>query len=186
MLLLLRGLSVAAQTDVTVTNEAEINTAFQEYSPAFYQDGLVFIASNPAVSTDKKEDDKTGKTTTSIFWAKKGEKSLLLKPVPFAKELTTKFYDGPLSFSTDANTIFFTRSNVKRNNPIRAKDGLVKLKIYSAQLKGDVWTNISELPLKLLWAGIPSDRKAGSDCFLLPANFPIRFRFHPVINRQPP
>ena len=146
ILLLLRGLSVAAQTDVIVTNEAEINTAFQEYSPAFYQDGLVFIASNPAVSTDKKEDDKTGKTTTSIFWAKKGEKSLLLKPVPFAKELTTKFYDGPLSFSTDANAIFFTRSNVKRNNPIRAKDGLVKLKIYSAQLKGDVWANISELP----------------------------------------
>ena len=146
ILLLLRGLSVAAQTDVIVTNEAEINTAFQEYSPAFYQDGLVFIASNPAVSTDKKEDDKTGKTTTSIFWAKKGEKSLLLKPVPFAKELTTKFYDGPLSFSTDANAIFFTRSNVKRNNPIRAKDGLVKLKIYSAQLKGDIWTNISELP----------------------------------------
>ena len=146
ILLLLRGLSVAAQTDVIVTNEAEINTAFQEYSPAFYQDGLVFIASNPAVSTDKKEDDKTGKTTTSIFWAKKGEKNLLLKPVPFAKELTTKFYDGPLSFSTDANAIFFTRSNVKRNNPIRAKDGLVKLKIYSAQLKGDVWANISELP----------------------------------------
>ena len=146
IVLLLRGLTVAAQTDVTVTNEAEINTAFQEYSPAFYQDGLVFIASNPAVSTDKKEDDKTGKTATSIFWAKKGEKNLLLKPVPFAKELTTKFYDGPLSFSTDAKTIFFTRSNVKRNKPIRAKDGLVKLKIYSAQLKGDVWANISELP----------------------------------------
>ena len=146
ILLLLRGLSVAAQTEATVTNEAEINTAFQEYSPAFYQDGLVFIASNPAVSTDKKEDDKTGKTATSIFWAKKGEKGLLLKPVPFAKELTTKFYDGPLSFSTDAKTIFFTRSNVKRNNPIRAKDGLVKLKIYSAQLQNDKWTNISELP----------------------------------------
>lgn len=135
-----------AQEPIIITNETEINSIFQEYSPAFYQNGLVFIASNPAVNTDKKEDENTGKATTSLFFAARYGNGNLQKPMTFAEELTTKFYDGPLSFSKDGNTIYFTRTNLRRGKPIKAKDELVKLKIYAATKKDNKWDNIFELP----------------------------------------
>ncbi len=145
-ILILRGCLTMAQEPIIITNETEINSIFQEYSPAFYQNGLVFIASNPAVNAEKKEDDNTGKATTSLFFAAGNGKGSLQKPLTFAEELTTKFYDGPLSFSKDGNTIYFTRTNLRRGKPIKAKDGLVKLKIYAATKKDNKWGNIFELP----------------------------------------
>ncbi len=145
--LILRGSELIAQNDIIkVRNEATINTAFQEYSPAFYQNGLIFIASNPAVATEKKEDSNTGKATTSLFFATRNAAGILQNPAPFAEELTTKFYDGPLSFNNDGSMIYFTRSNLKKGKPVKAKDGLVKLKIYSAEKKDNKWLNIQELP----------------------------------------
>jgi WD40-like Beta Propeller Repeat/SPOR domain len=135
-----------AQQGINIANETEINTSFQEYSPTFYKGGLVFITSNPAVAKVKQSDDNTGKGTTSIFLTKQLDNGLLSKPTPFAESLTTSFYDGPLCFNPDGTMVYFTRSNLKHNKPIKAKDGLVKLKIYSAQLKADKWENIVELP----------------------------------------
>ncbi len=138
--------SIHAQ--IAVTNERDINTAFQEYSPAFYHKGLVFIASNPAVNKDKKEDTQLGKSTTSIFYAKRSHDGNLQRPVAFADELTTKFYDGPLSFNATGEVVFFTRTNLRKGKLKVGRDGKVKLKIYSAKLnttKG-IWENIEELP----------------------------------------
>ena len=144
--LLASTFSLSAQDSVSVINESVINTPFQEYSPAFYPNGLIFIASNPAVKTEKKEDDNTGKATTSIFFANRNAQGTLDAAIPFAEELTTKYYDGPLSFNTDGNIVYFTRSNNKRGKPIKSKDGLVKLKIYIAEKKGGKWGNPVELP----------------------------------------
>ena len=130
---------------ITVTNERSINSAFQEYSPAFYGNGLVFVAANPAVDKDKKEDTQIGRFTTSIFLAKRTNEGILQRPLPFAEELTTKFYDGPLSFNALGDVVFFTRSNLKKGKPKVAKDGKVKLKIYTAQLVNGQWSSISEL-----------------------------------------
>lgn len=140
--------TTSSQAQVTVVNERGINTAFQEYSPAFYHQGLVFIASNPAINKDKKEDTQLGKSTTSIFLAKRGNDGNLQRPIAFAEELTTKFYDGPLSFNSTGDVVFFTRSNLKKGKPKAGKDGKVKLKIYSAKLNSvnQVWDNIEELP----------------------------------------
>jgi hypothetical protein len=140
---------VHAQSTISVNNEAEINTAFQEYSPAFYKNGIVFIGSNPAVEKEKKTDDETGKKATSFFLATREDNGSLKKVVPFAEELTTKYYDGPLSFNYDGTMVYFTRSNLRRGKAVRSKDGLVKLKIFTAQKTETGWTNIIELPLNM-------------------------------------
>lgn len=140
--------TTSSQAQITVVNERGINTAFQEYSPTFFHKGLVFIASNPAVNKDKKEDVQLGKSTTSIFYAKRGNDGNLQRPVAFADELTTKFYDGPLSFNATGDVVFFTRTNLRKGKLKVGRDGKVKLKIYSAKFnvsKG-IWEDIEELP----------------------------------------
>jgi outer membrane protein OmpA-like peptidoglycan-associated protein len=140
------SIQIYAQTTVTVAPEVAINTAFQEYSPAFYENGLVFISSNPAVAKEKEADEVTGKSTTSIFLARRGQDGKLQLPIPFAEALTSQYYDGPLTFSARNEEVFFTRNNIRNGKPYPAKDGKVKLKIYSATKKNYQWTNIKELP----------------------------------------
>jgi outer membrane protein OmpA-like peptidoglycan-associated protein len=143
---ILLSIQILAQTAVTVEPEIAINSAFQEYSPAFYENGLVFISSNPAVAKEKEADEKTGKSTTSIFLARRGQDGKLQLPTPFAEALTSQYYDGPLTFSARNDEVFFTRNNIRNGKPYPAKDGKVKLKIYSATKKNYQWTNIKELP----------------------------------------
>ncbi len=143
---ILFSIQICAQTTVTVAPEVAINSAFQEYSPAFYENGLVFISSNPAVAKEKEADEITGKSTTSIFFARRGQDGKLQLPTPFAEALTSQYYDGPLTFSARNEEVFFTRNNIRNGKPYPAKDGKVKLKIYSATQKNYQWTNIKELP----------------------------------------
>jgi outer membrane protein OmpA-like peptidoglycan-associated protein len=139
-------IQIHAQTAVTVLPETAINSVFQEYSPAFYENGLVFISSNPAVAKEKESDAVTGKSTTSIFFARRGQDGKLQLPIPFAEALTSQYYDGPLTFSARNEEVFFTRNNIRNGKPYPAKDGKVKLKIYSATQKNYLWSKIKELP----------------------------------------
>ena len=131
---------------IFVQNEKRVNSRYQEYSPAFYESGLVFITSSPEAVPSKLRDEATKKTMTTIVLAKRGDDGKLQKPEPFASELTTRFYDGPLTFSATNETMYFTRTNLKRGTPFVARDGAVKLKIYEAQVKDSLWQNIAELP----------------------------------------
>lgn len=144
-----QGSNPNVNPDIVVTAERNINSPLQEYSPAFFENGLVFISSNPAARS-KSEDGRTGSSTTSIFLARRTPNGKLDTPLPFAQELTTNYYDGPLTFDARAERIFFTRSNLRYGKPEPGRDGKVKLKIYVADRKQEglksTWARVRELP----------------------------------------
>ncbi|NJN32897.1 MAG: hypothetical protein HC817_00175 [Saprospiraceae bacterium] len=111
----------AQNAEIFIFNENNINSAFQEYSPAFHPEGLVFVATNPAVDKEKTEDSKTGMATTSIFISKRDDNNRHNRPIPFAQSLTTTYYDGPLCFNKDGKRVFITRSNLKKGSPLKPK-----------------------------------------------------------------
>jgi outer membrane protein OmpA-like peptidoglycan-associated protein len=65
--------------------------------------------------------------------------------IPFLKELNSKFNDGPLSFSVDGKTVFFTRNSFDKKG--KSIDGSQKLKLFQANIEAGKLTNI--LPLKV-------------------------------------
>ncbi|NNE30184.1 MAG: OmpA family protein [Saprospiraceae bacterium] len=149
LILLSNGaLSQEGQTDqnILLTNEASINSEFLEYSPAFFEDGIIFISSRVADKRYKIKDKRINKNIMSIFFAKRSESGLLQTPKPFAEELLSTVHEGPMALDRTADNIFFTRNNLKKGRMKKAKDGIVKLKIYSAERVGDKWGNIKELP----------------------------------------
>ncbi len=65
----------------------------------------------------------------------------------FGKKINTKFHEGPVAFSADGKTIYFTRSNFHKGKYGKSTDGINKLKIYYATLNTDsTWVNITEFP----------------------------------------
>ncbi|MEM9821280.1 MAG: OmpA family protein [Bacteroidota bacterium] len=143
---LLHGQDAAEEKKVFINNEATINTDNLEYSPAFFEDGIVFISSKYLSKKFKVKDKRIDKNIMSIFQARREESGLLQVPIHFANELMTTVHEGPLTFDRTAERVFFTRNNLKNGKRKKAKDGIVKLKIYAAEKVGDRWINVEELP----------------------------------------
>lgn len=64
----------------------------------------------------------------------------------FSKKIETKYHEGPMSFTKDQKTIYFTRNNYNKGFAKKSEDGITKLKIYKASINDDgTWSNIKPL-----------------------------------------
>ncbi len=62
------------------------------------------------------------------------------------KSINSNYHEGPVTFFKDFKKILFTRNNFLNGKYATSKDGINKLKLYSADLVGAEWKNIKELP----------------------------------------
>lgn len=147
------ALTVAAQTNpeagapvaVQVKNEAAINTTGLEFSPTFYEDGIVFISTNTAGL--KKLTDVTLKLPAmSILRSRRTAEGVLGTPEPFAKELSSQYHEGPVCFDRTAETVYFSRNAVISGKEKIAKDKQQKMRLYSSKKAAGVWSEPAPLP----------------------------------------
>ncbi len=141
----MNGQLAADEKQVFLSNEATINTEALEYSPAFYEDGIVFISTRYASKKYKIKDRRINKNIMGIFLARRNEDGTLQEPGAFSEKIMTTVHEGPVTFDRTADFMFFTRNNFKNGRRQKAKDGIVKLQIYSAEKVGDDWSNVKEL-----------------------------------------
>jgi tetratricopeptide (TPR) repeat protein len=64
----------------------------------------------------------------------------------FSGSLNSKYHEGPTAFTKDGGKVFFTRNNANNGKAGKSSDGVVKLKLYSANSDGENWKGIEELP----------------------------------------
>lgn len=149
-LLLVGGLlaqnALSPDIKVEVKNEETVNTGSLEYSPTFYENGIVFISDAQVDSKDALQDQKIGKNTMSIFLSRRDEEGVLKAAAPFAKELTTKYHEGPITFNKTNDKVFFSRNDYINGKLEKSSNEVVKQMILSADLVGGVWSNVQELP----------------------------------------
>lgn len=132
---------------VEVKNEKTVNTGSLEFSPAFYENGIVFISDNKVGQDDNRyTDEDIARKTVSIFLARRNDEGELKTAVPFAEELTTKWHEGPLTFNKTNDKVFFSRNDFLDGTVEKAKDGVVKQMIISANMTGGKWGNPQRLP----------------------------------------
>ncbi len=136
------------KSNIVIANERTINTGQLEFSPAFYEDGIVFISSQKPLSKEKIFDDRIESTTMSIFLARRDEHGQLGKSVAFSNALVSSLHEGPLTFDKTGENIFFSRNNNEGNGKKATyTEGVSRLKIYTALKKGeDNWGVPTELP----------------------------------------
>jgi outer membrane protein OmpA-like peptidoglycan-associated protein/cell division protein FtsN len=136
---------VPTNDKVMIINEKTINTDGSEYSPAFYENGIVFISTD-GKSNEKAFDERQGKKSSSILRALRGPEGILVAPEVFAKKLTSSYNEGPVTFDRNNDNIFFSTNHQKKGKKLKAKDGLVKQKIQTAKRQGDSWSEPEDLP----------------------------------------
>lgn len=125
-------------------NYLSLNTDFTEFGVAFRNDKSVVFSAARQIENLK---DKTHKRDNSPFlnlYSAELENWDLKNISMLGEGVNTPMHEGPVCFSKDGLTMFFTRNNYLKKS---TKEGRVnRLKIYSAQFDGTSWINIKELP----------------------------------------
>ncbi len=119
---------------------------FDEFSPVFFKDGIVFCSNRPSGLSSYSSDQNKG--LFKIYYADttgKGQNSRL-----FSKNLTSLYNDGPVTFNKRKDTIYFSRNqDISKSAASRNKLG-----IFSAIFVNDQWTKIRELRLNNEWYNV--------------------------------
>ncbi len=127
---------------VVIKNATNINTPSLEFSPAYYQNGLVYATSR---RSQGERDKKINETYFELFYASLDGNGLPLEPRQFSLEVNSQLHEGPVTFSRDGNVIYFTRNNLKKGVRKADSQGVTRLKIYEAQKGPEDWENVKEL-----------------------------------------
>jgi hypothetical protein len=113
---------------------------YDEISPVFYKNGIVFCSNRPGNSIAGYSNGDEG--LYKIFYSELNFQSGWSSPVLFSKEMTTSFNEGPVTFSKQGTVIYFTRNNEINNSFSNITDSTNKLGIYTAELIDGRWQNI--------------------------------------------
>ncbi len=136
----LAGQNLVQPATVQVKNEEAVNSKGLDFSPTFYQDGIVFISTNKEAAGIKKVTDSHLKLPAmSILRSRREAEGGLGKPEAFSKELSSKYHEGPVCFDRTAERVFYSSNVHKNGDATLAKDGQQKQRLYTATKSGEIW-----------------------------------------------
>jgi outer membrane protein OmpA-like peptidoglycan-associated protein len=125
---------------VELTNIKMINTDRLDFSPFPYKNGLMFTSSKSDRFLQCPSDNPGD--YTDLYFAVKNEDGTFSEPKALKGGINGKFNDGVATFSQAGDKMIFSRNNLNGKNA----QNIIDLKIYSADLVGENWTNITALP----------------------------------------
>lgn len=89
-----------------------LNSENSDFSPVIYQSTLVFTSDRPQGAVKKKKTSGwTGKPFPKLYQAIKQKDEQYGVPLAFDKTINNKYQNGAATFSTDGQTMYFTRIN---------------------------------------------------------------------------
>jgi outer membrane protein OmpA-like peptidoglycan-associated protein len=132
--------SYTKNADAYSVTPANFNSDKNDYCAVKFFDATVFNTSRTKTSWVRTMQGWTNGEFMNLYAVQKdGEVAQ-----PFMGDLNSKFNDGPVSFTKDFNTVYFTRNNTGKAE--KAKDGTYKLKILEANLDQNGFSMVKLMP----------------------------------------
>ncbi len=129
-------------SEVKVVNTTKINTTNLEFSPAYYQNGIVFVTSQ---NKQGKKDKKINETYFKLFYSDIDGNGLPMEPREFLVHLNTTQHEGPVTFDRQGKVLYFTSNNINNVTQDDNAKGVAHLKIYEARKGTQDWNEVKEL-----------------------------------------
>lgn len=150
LLLAFQQLSQGQQETYTVTKAPFSSDKYDEYSPVFYRNGIVFT-SNRGSGSLVDYSGSTGKSTFDISYIDTTKKVTWRKTETFSGSLKTAFNEGPVTFNSTGDTIYYTRNLQVDGSFAELSNARNKLGIFTATYDGKRWTRIREMRFNNEW-----------------------------------
>lgn len=122
------------------------NTHFTDMSPAFYKDRLVFSSSRDSFSMVRNEFKWNGQPFLRLYVTDEKDQADFNKVALLSKKLNTRVHEGPVCFSSDFNTIYFTRNSTVAARNKKSSRRINNLKIFISSYDGKSWSDPQDFP----------------------------------------
>lgn len=123
---------------------AGINSKVMDFGAAFYKNELVFTSARD--TSGSRIHSWTNQGFTTLYASEVKEDGSLAAPEKFSNAITTKVNESTPVFTSDGNTMYFTRNNYNKGKKGKDEAGTILLKIYKATNENGTWSNVTELP----------------------------------------
>ncbi|WP_284653849.1 OmpA family protein [Flavobacterium terrisoli] len=118
-----------------------------DFGALLTNDNTLYFASTR--NSSNKTDNWNKQPYLDIYQSTRDDKGTFSEPTP-VRELNTPFHDGPVTLSTDGNTMFFARDGHSEGQYEKSKKSNIKVGqqgIYKATKVDGKWGNVEALPM---------------------------------------
>jgi hypothetical protein len=142
------------QSETYSVKKAAFSTdKYDEFSPVSYKNGIVFCSNRATTKIlSYSTEDNKGLIKITFFDTLAENQSQSVKF--FSKKLNSKFNDGPVTFSSKGDTIYYSRNILVDGKMSELSTVRNKLGIFYAVLDGNEWTKIRELRINNEWYNV--------------------------------
>jgi outer membrane protein OmpA-like peptidoglycan-associated protein len=144
---------LSAQSETYTVKKAWFSTdKYDEFSPVGFKSGIVFCTNKPStkIMGYSTEDNKGFVKINFIDSAGTPQPTARL----FSKKLSTKFNDGPVTFNSKGDTIYYSRNIIVDGKVSDISSLRNKLGIYYSVFDGSDWTKTRDLRINSEWYNI--------------------------------
>jgi len=123
-----------------------VNTKYSDFGAIYKPDGKVMYASTLDSGVIKTRRYKwNNQPFLDLYEAKQvSDKGQLSAVDKLAKPINTKYHEASVSFTSDGNTMYFTRNNNKKRK--KGKKNINHLKLFVTHFENGEWGEPDELP----------------------------------------
>ncbi len=132
-------------TTLFTIKEVEIPEIATAFSQVQYKDGIIFSADKVAFKKSKTYN-WTGRSYLDLYFSKKDQNGKWLSPMMLKGDINGQYHEGPACFNKAGDVVYFTRSNYTKKKLRKSSKDENNLKLFRAELVGEEWINVTELP----------------------------------------
>ncbi|MEH6407416.1 MAG: OmpA family protein [Leeuwenhoekiella sp.] len=123
------------------------NSRYSDFGPMIYEKKLIFSSARDTGVFSRKVHKWNNEPFLDFYYANINDEGDLGIVHKFDEGLNSRFHESNPTFSSDGNTIYFTRNNFTDGHKEKDENGIVRLKIYKSHKKGEnEWSKPEELP----------------------------------------
>jgi len=130
--------------NITIKN-LDKNTRFTDMCPTFYKDKIVYSSAKDSFSMVRNEFKWNDQPFLDLYESESGPNPNPKEDRSFSSALNSRYHEGPVCFTSDFNTIYFTRNSFLNGKVTRTSEGVNNLKIFISDFDGKEWKNIRGL-----------------------------------------
>lgn len=126
---------------------------YDEFSPVFYKNGIVYCTNrNPNLLFNYSSSQDKG--LFKMYYADTAGIDELKVSTLFSKVLTTNFNDGPATFNSKGDTIYFSR-NLEVDGKLKNASGSKnRLGLFYSVLTNGKWTKVKDVRINNEWYNV--------------------------------
>lgn len=123
----------------------EYNSKYSDFAASFYEKGLIFASDRDTGNLARYRHTWNSKDFLDLYKVD-ADSASNGRAIKLEGDVNTRLHESTSVVTKDGTTMYFTRNNFFDGKKKKDEEGIIRLKIYSAERVNGVWTNITELP----------------------------------------